>query len=111
MQAGGNFFPSDADCLAGFAFDGNAALEKRGIDRLDDLAERDRTRLAGKQVAACLAAAAVNETGAAQIVEDLHQEIPRNGFPLRQLLEPCKTPAVMDLRELGKRPARVFQFL
>ena len=75
LQRGGDLVPCEADGLAGFAFAGDGALEQRGIHGIDDLAQGDRLRGACQQVSACLAAAALDEAGAAQIIEDLHKKI------------------------------------
>ena len=78
---------------------------------MDHLAQGDGVRRAGEQVTARLAAAAVDQAGAAQIAENLHQKVARDGFSLRQVLKACKHPGVVVLRKLSQRPARVFQFL
>lgn len=110
-EVGGDGFPGDPHGMAGFSFDGDGALEEGGVDGFDDLTEGDGVGGAGEEVAAGFAAAAVDESGAAKIIEDLDKKISRHGFPLRHFLKPCKTPPVMDLRELSEGPARVFQFL
>ncbi len=72
LEAGGNLVPGIADRHSGFAFAADRALEQGGIHRIHDLAQRDRFRRSAEKVSAGLAPAAVDEPGAAEIVEDLH---------------------------------------
>ena len=74
-ERGGDLFPGVADGRAGFAVAGHRALEERGVHRIDDLAQGDGLGRAGEEVTAGHAAAAVDETGPADIVEDLHQKV------------------------------------
>ena len=89
----------------------NTALEKGRVHRLDDLPQGDGIGGTGEKVASGLSAAAVNEAAAPQIVQNLHKKVAGDGFTLCHLVKPCKTPPVMDLRELSESPACVFQFL
>ena len=111
VNAGRNIVPRDADGLAGLALGGDAALKERRIHGFNDLPQSDGVRRAGKQIAAGFAAAAFDEAGSAQVIENLHKKVRGHGFALRHLIKPCKTPPVMDLRELSEGPAGVFQFL
>ncbi len=111
LKAGGDLFPCMADRLAGFSAAGDRALEERGVHGLDDLAQADGFRGAGEAVAAGLAAAAFDETGTAEVVENLDEKISGDGFSLRQVLEACKSSGVMVFGELSQCPARVFQLL
>ena len=110
-QADADFFPGLADRGAGFAVVADGIGQQAGINGVGDLGEVDRSGLLGEQVSAGLAASTGDQTAASQVVEDLDQEICGDGFTLRQLLKPCNGSAVMTLRELGKGPAGIFEFL
>ena len=111
LEALGDLIPGEAHGLAGLAAAGHRALEERGVHGLDDLAQADGFRGAGEAVAAGLAAAAFDETGTAEVVENLDEKISGDGFSLRQVLEACKSSGVMVFGELSQGPARIFQFL
>ena len=110
-QAPRDISPGLADRGTGFAVGADRIGQQAGIDGVGDLGEVDRAGLLGEQVAAGLAAPAGDQSAAPQVIEDLDQKVCRDGFALRQFLKPCNGPAVMTLRELGKGPAGVLEFL
>ena len=97
--------------MAGFTIAGDGALKQRRVNGVDDLAQGDQFRAVCEQVASCLAAAALDESCTAQIIENLHKKVCRDVFPLRKVLKPCKSLAVMVLRELRERPTGILQLL
>ena len=110
-ELGGDGFPGAADGGAGFAFGEGGVVELGGLHGIDDLAEGDVVGGAGEEVSAVGAAAGVDDPGAAQIVEDLHQKVGGDSFPLRKFVEAGKSLAVIRLCELRQGAAGVFQFL
>lgn len=110
-EGAGNLAPRAVDAQAGVALPGDGRLEQRRVYRLDDLAQGDEVGGSTEEVSAGLAAAALDESGAAQVVEDLDEEISGDDFALREVFETCKGSPVMELCELGHRPAGIFQFL
>ena len=110
-ERAGDLIPSALDAMAGIAFVGDGQLEQRGVHGFDDLTQRDEVSGAAEKVATGFAATALDEAGASEIIKDLDEKISRYGFALREVLEACKGSPVMELCELGHRPAGVFQFL
>lgn len=82
----GDVFPCLLDSGAGFPFGGDGILEQRGVDGFDDLAQRDGVGFFMEQVAAGFTAAAFDQARPAEVIEDLHQKICRDGFALRKFL-------------------------
>lgn len=110
-ELGGDGFPGAADGGAGFAFGEGGVVELGGLHGIDDLAERDVVGGAGEEVSAVGAAAGVDDTGAAEVVEDLDQKVGGDSFALRKLVKAGKSLAVIGLGELRQGAAGVFQFL
>ncbi len=67
-EFGGDAFPDAADDGAGIAVVEGGVLELGRLYGIDDLAEADVFRGAGKEVASVGTAAGVDETGAAEVV-------------------------------------------
>ncbi len=113
MAAGalGDAFPDEPHRASAFPFGVGGEGQQAGLHGIDDLAEADRAGFACQQVAAGLAAAALDQAPAAQVVEDLDQKIRRDRFTLREFLKPCNGSPVMTLGLLGHRAARVIELL
>lgn len=71
----GDVFPCHADCGSGFSLSGDRALEEGGIDSFDDLTEGNSIRWPRQKVSARFSAAAVHQSCAAEIIEDLNKKI------------------------------------
>lgn len=110
-ERAGNLVPSAPDALAGNSFAGHRRLQQRGVHSLDDIAQGDEAGGSAEEVATRFAAATFDKASAAQVVEDLDEKIRRHGFALREVFETCKSSPVVEPRELGHRPAGIFQFL
>lgn len=82
----GDVFPCLLDGGAGFPFGGDGILEERGVDGINDLAQGDGVGFFMQQVATGFATAAFDETCPAEVIENLHQKVCRDGFALRKFL-------------------------
>lgn len=83
VEFGGHLVPCVVDGGAGFAFVFDGCLDEGGVDGEDDLAEGDGCGRSGEEVSAGFSAAAFDDSGAAEVVEDLDEKVGGDGFTLR----------------------------
>lgn len=82
-------------------------MEQGRVHSIDHLAQGNLSGWAAEKVSTGLSASAFDQSCTAQVIENLHQKVGRDGFPLRKVLKPCKSFAVMVLRELRERPTSI----
>lgn len=104
-------FPSAANRSAAFPLGVGGEGQKRRLHRIDNFPEVDGVGFAGQEVASAFPSSAFDQSGAPEIVEDLHEKVRGHGFALREFVKPCNRPSVMTFGQLGHRAAGVIELL